>query len=101
VGLATGETWKYSIKSAYRLVEADLVHVNLDEASGLGNVVWRQIWKPEVSPKVRVFWWHILHEFLPAKQVLSRHHVESLVNCEVCRAEKESIRHALVECTIS
>jgi hypothetical protein len=91
----------YSVKSASKLLEADRVRLNIGEASSLGDVVWRHIWKLEVPPKVRVFWWRVLHDFLPVKQVLHRRHVEPLANCEVYGAEKESIKHVLLECTIS
>lgn len=40
-----------------------------------------------------------MHEFLPAKAVLNQRHIEPTAYCEVCGAEKETIRHILLECT--
>jgi len=50
---------------------------------------------------VRVFWWRVLHEFLPAKQILWRQHIEPVAFCEVCGDPVESIRHVLVDCTVA
>jgi hypothetical protein len=42
-----------------------------------------------------------MHEFLPAKQILHRHHIEIVPNCDVCGAPKESIRHVLLDCAVA
>jgi hypothetical protein len=63
--------------------------------------VWRKIWKREVPPKVQVFWWRVVHGFLPARSVLHRRHVERIAYCETCGADEESIRHVLIECTVA
>jgi hypothetical protein len=92
----------YSVKSAYRLLDKARIF-NSDEqaASGSGNPCWQKIWKLKVPPKIRVFWWRVLHEFLPARQVLHRKHLEPVANCEDCGEESESIRHILMECTVA
>ena len=43
----------------------------------------------------------VMHEFLPAKQILHRRHIERIAACEVCGAERETIRHVLLECTVA
>jgi hypothetical protein len=43
----------------------------------------------------------VLHEFLPAKQILWRQHIEPVAFCEVCGDPVESIRHVLVDCTVA
>lgn len=58
-------------------------------------------WKLEVPPKVRVFWWRVLHEFLPARHILWKRHIEPVANCEVCGVPEESIRHVLLDCTVA
>lgn len=61
---------------------------------------WRLIWRTEVPQKVRVFWWRVIHEFLPARHILHRRHIEHIANCETCGAE-ESIKHVLLDCTVA
>jgi hypothetical protein len=92
----------YSVRSAYRLLDMARIRDNEGpEASTSKNTVWRKILKLKVPPKIKVFWWHVVHEFLPTRQILHRKHVEPIANCKVCGADKESIRHVLVECSIA
>lgn len=63
--------------------------------------LWKVLWKLEIPPKVRVFWWRVLHEFLPARQILWRRHIEPVAFCEVCGNPEESMRHVLVDCTVA
>lgn len=91
----------YTVKSAYKLLfkkkeEADHAQGPSSSADGL----WSKIWKLEIPPKVKVFWWRVAHEFLPARQVLWKRHIEPVPCCEVCGASEESIAHVLLHCTI-
>jgi hypothetical protein len=52
------------------------------------------------SPKVRVFWWRVVNDYLPAKEILNHRHIEPVANCDVC-GEEESIKHVLLECTMA
>ena len=49
---------------------------------------------------MRVFWWRVLKEFLLARQVLHKRHVDPVAFCEVCGHPEESIRHVMLECTV-
>lgn len=69
------------------------------ETSSSSEEPWKLIWKMDVPPKVKVFWWRVLQEFLPARGVLHRRHIEPIDNCETCGA-RESVRHVLMECTV-
>lgn len=42
-----------------------------------------------------------MHEFLPAKDILNRRHIEPTSFCETCEADRETIRHILIDCTIA
>ena len=52
-------------------------------------------------PKCEFFWWRVLNEYLPTRQIPFRKHVEPLQFCEVCGFPEESIKHVLTECTIA
>ena len=54
-----------------------------------------------MPPKVRVFWWRVINEFLPEKQVLHRRHIEPVATCDTCGNQEESIGHVLMNCTIA
>jgi hypothetical protein len=55
-------------------------------------VTGKILWKLEVPPKVKVFWWRVLHEFLPAKKILHKRHIERISNCDTCGAPEERSR---------
>lgn len=92
----------YSVKSAYKLLDRDRIKsTGLNTASVSENEVWKMIWKLKVPPKIRVFWWRVIHEFLPARKILHGRHMEPIANCELCGADEETIRHVLCDCTIA
>lgn len=91
----------YSVKSAYRKLYESRGRQEESVPGGSGDVSWNKIWKLLVPPKVKVFWWRVLHEFLPAKEILHRRHIEPTCFCEVCGNDVESIRHILMECTVA
>lgn len=91
---------EYSVKSAYRRL-ADTQPQGPPEPGNSGDPFWKLIWKLEVPPKVKVFWWRVVHEFLPAKDILHRRHIEPLSHCDVCGADRETIKHTLVDCSIA
>jgi hypothetical protein len=62
---------------------------------------WKAVWKLNVPPKTCVFWWRVLHGFLPTRHKLHRGHVERVANCETCGAPEETIKHALLDCTVA
>ena len=95
------EHGEYSVKSAYRKLAAMHEQDNPAIPGGSGDDSWGKVWKLDVPPKVKVFWWRVLHEFLPTKSVLNQRHIEPLAFCDVCGAEKETIRHVLIECTMA
>ena len=89
-------------KSAYKLLDRSRIRGNeVNTASVSENEVWKKIWKHKVTPKLRVFWWRVLHEFLPTRQILHDRHVEPISTCEVRGAEEKTIRHVLCECTVA
>lgn len=93
----------YSVRSAYRLQE-DVQNQAVGGYDNPGSSMegpWKLIWKLEVPPKVRVFWWRVMHDFSPAKQELHRRHLEPTAHCETCGSEEVSVRHVLTECTIA
>ncbi|CAD6268376.1 unnamed protein product [Miscanthus lutarioriparius] len=104
-----GEDWwawelekhgEFSVKTVYRKL-ASMHQQAIETPETSGDEFWKKTWKLNVPPKVKVFWWRVLHEFLPAKSELNRWHIEPTVFCETCGADSESIRHVLLECTIA
>jgi hypothetical protein len=64
----------YSVRSAYRLLERrrrQIEDVNVPNASSADGD-WENVWSLDVPPKVRVFWWRVIHDCLPARLNLSK-----------------------------
>ena len=50
-------------------------------------------------PKVRVFWWRVIHGILPDEATLKHKHIKPISICNVCLAKEEDLMHALVACS--
>lgn len=50
---------------------------------------------------MRVFWWGVIHELLPARQIIWRRHIELVAFCKVCGDPEESIRYVLLDCIMA
>jgi len=62
---------------------------------------WSEVWKLNVPPKVRVFWWQVLHNSLPLKAELKRRHVAMESFCEMCGDPDESLYHVIFQCPMA
>jgi hypothetical protein len=92
----------YLVKSACKFLHSrQQQQDDMTTASTSANDTWRRVWKLDVPPKVKVFWWRVIREFLSAKQVLHKRHVELVSICDTCGNQEESIQHVLMECTIA
>ena len=95
----------YSVRSGYRLLataEAQKRDFDRGRASHSNNSDdprWKKLWKCKVPPKVRVFWWRIMHDYIPSRANLHRRHIDQLSTCDTCGACEETTFHALTECT--
>ncbi|XP_073358248.1 uncharacterized protein [Aegilops tauschii subsp. strangulata] len=94
----------YTVKSAYRTLIIRNEHLALEEglvieSSETNKQMWTKLWKLNVVPKVRVFWWHVLPGILPVKSTLKYRHIASLARCKVCLSTDEDMYHALIQCT--
>lgn len=82
----------YTVRSAYRrLYDDHCQETEEGRVSSSGDITWTRIWKLCVPRKVRVFWWHVVNGFLPAKGILHHRHIEPVANCDVCGAEEDTI----------
>jgi hypothetical protein len=68
-------------------------------SSVLDDEKWRRLWKLDVLPRVRVFWWRVLKGIISDYATLTRRHVRVLSTCPVCKSTSENLLHALVECS--
>jgi hypothetical protein len=95
----------YFVRSAYRFLKEVQMAGAMSSATEAGvsgdDQAWRLLWKLNVPPKVRVFWWRVLHDALPSKEKLKKRHVAKESFCEVCRDPDESVYHVIWKCPVA
>jgi hypothetical protein len=64
----------------------------------LNNSTWKILWKLNVSAKVKIYCWRILHGVLPLKDILFRRHIGTDGVCPSCNTAEEDVRHMLFFC---
>lgn len=79
-------------------------HTALEEGTAIGTSqtdqqMWTTLWEVKVMPKVRVFWWRVVHGILPDEATLKHRHIKPLSICNVCLAKEEDLMHALIHCS--
>jgi hypothetical protein len=95
----------YSVRSAYRLLKesqmADAMASSSEAGASGDGRAWSLLWKLDAPPKVRVFWWRVLHDALPSKVKLKRRHVAKESFYEVCGDPEESVYHVIWQCPVA
>lgn len=105
VAWAFEKSGAYSIRLAYRMLKNEQVATTMaktSEAKGSGDDrAWGLVWKLKVPPKVRVFWWRVLQNFLPSKLELKRRHISQESYCELCGDPEEMVFHVVFSCPVA
>jgi hypothetical protein len=95
----------YTVRSAYRLLKEEQIQLEASKLnepnSSDGSWIWKRLWKLKIPPKIRIFWWRVVHNFLPTKMELHRRHVEPEATCYTCGAATESLFHIVFECPVA
>ena len=91
----------YSVRSAYHCLSSNAAarrHIDPTSSRGSDHPMWRLCWQLKVLPKIKHFWWRVLHEFIPTMGILKRRHIEHIGACSLCGNNDESIFHAIISC---
>lgn len=78
---------EYTVKSAYQVLYNVSTANMLAPSSSItpeNNGWWKWLWVLNIPTKIRVFMWRIMHDFLPTKVALHRHHVPTTPFCALC-----------------
>lgn len=88
-------TGLFTVRSTYRVLLDSKETLNAAESSSEVGSNWKSLWKLKVMPKIQVFWWRVLKNFLPTYSELSRRHMKEVSNCPLCGHEEESLYHSM------
>lgn len=86
----------YTMKSGYHVqhqMDKNVEHdnqVNLPPSTLLRNILATKIWKLSIPPKIRIFWWKILHNGLPVVENLSIREINKLRLSAMWRKNRKS-----------
>jgi hypothetical protein len=72
-----------------------------EPGSSVDTEWWRKVWKLKVPPKIHIFWWRALQNFLPSKSELKRRHVAKEDHCEACGEPGGNLFHIAFRCTFA
>jgi hypothetical protein len=90
----------FTVRSAYRLlITKRQDNLSPSSSDAAGSVCWKKLWKLPVPPKVRSFWWRVINNYVRCRFNLKERHMEDISFCKICGEEKETIYHALFECS--
>lgn len=85
-----------TVKDAYKL-EMTLQH-NFGPVEDAG---WSILWASSVAPKVKLFWWRVLHDILHVGVKLKESMLPVSGCCQVCSHDDETLIHVLFSCPFS
>jgi hypothetical protein len=89
--------WKWSSDGKYSASSAYRAFFN-GSAALLGA---REIWQTKVPPKVKFFFWLVLHQRLWTAERRKRHDLQDDDDCALCGQAPESIEHLFLGCVFT
>ncbi|XP_074299929.1 uncharacterized protein LOC141631111 [Silene latifolia] len=92
---------EYSVRSAYKLLvgmESDTSEPSTWERS---KWIWNNLWKVQVWPRIKLFFWQLCNDALATKVNLSFRVGREDVLCPLCQCQIESSIHLFRDCGIA
>lgn len=62
--------------------------------------LFKMVWKLNAPPKIKTFWWKVVHNRLPVATQLNKRGVRVDSLCLMCGEEKETVNHVLFQCRV-
>ena len=89
---------EYSVKSAYRVLAAEVTNGLPSSSGGACSLLWKRIWKIHAPQRIKHFIWRAAKDSLPTKQNLVQQKIPMDVTCSLCEDYQEMLLHALWLC---
>lgn len=90
---------QYSVKSGYHQLTKDLSS-HLSKVNRI-NAVTKSIWTLSAPPRIKHFWWKVIHNALPVADALIRRRIKIPAECILCGEDKETISHLFFHCRVA
>lgn len=95
------KTGEYTVKSGYAQRRLNLLKVNpaLPSCSFTpSGRMWNKLWSIPTAPKVRMFMWKVVRNWVACRENLFRRKCSPNPTCQICNDASESIEHLLFHC---
>lgn len=92
---------KYTVKSGYVVQNAVRPIANLSRPSCSytpASFMWKKLWSIPTLPKVRIFMWKALRNWIACRANLVKRKCSSNLLCPMCESAEETIEHLLFHC---
>ncbi|KAJ0264716.1 Reverse transcriptase zinc-binding domain-containing protein [Hirschfeldia incana] len=99
-------TGEYNVKSGYHLCNQllNIQRSGQQENRGLSEELKRScfsIWSLTLPPKIKTFWWRILHDGLPVAENLRKRNIKIDNACQICGEYPETQDHMFFQCRVA
>ncbi|KAH0922286.1 LOW QUALITY PROTEIN: hypothetical protein HID58_022304 [Brassica napus] len=100
-------TGKYTVKSGYHIqmqLDDEDAHPNqvLSLSSNqMQSQIVKKLWTLNIPPKIKIFWWKVLHNALPVATNFVRRVCRINADCQLCGEGLESLSHLLYDCRVT
>lgn len=91
----------YTLKLACKLLYARKIEGLCSPADLVKRSIVEVSMETISSSHGEVFCWRVLHEFLSARQILHRRHIEPVAFCEVPEKPERIYQTCLLDCSVS
>ncbi|CAL9222712.1 unnamed protein product, partial [Arabidopsis halleri] len=61
----------------------------------------KKLWALHIPPKLKTFWWRVLHNAIPVTDNIARREVKISSECLFCGDAKETTEHLPFKCSFS
>ncbi|XP_074300517.1 uncharacterized protein LOC141631792 [Silene latifolia] len=89
------------VKSAYRLHEGDNPTVAEPSSWEKDKWIWSRLWKSQVWPQIKLFFWQLCHDAIATKVNLAKRVECDNTMCPMCFASLETGTHLFRDCFIA
>lgn len=99
-------TGEYNVKSGYHLCKQILNQQRSEQQDNIGisedlKRSCSSIWALSLPPKIKTFWWKILHDGLPVAENLRKRNIKVDNICHVCGENPETQTHIFFQCRVA
>ncbi|KAG7557763.1 Zinc knuckle CX2CX4HX4C [Arabidopsis suecica] len=90
---------QYTVKSGYHQLTKPSNTISADIQRS--NQLCSSFWSLNIPPKIKHFWWRVLHNALPVADSLNRRRLRINPDCNFCGEGRETIQHLLFQCRVA